>query len=128
AMQERMKLDGGDAGAPHERGYVIDDEVVNVAWLHLPRHSHRFEPIRRKLRRVLFPECLAVDAVGESLERDWPVFEVRENERADVGVELDQCGLGEMGSRKERLLQIRDTKDLAFDMKRSLFGVPGLLT
>jgi hypothetical protein len=41
-----MEFDGSDAGAPLERGDVIDDEIMDVARLELARNRDGLDPVR----------------------------------------------------------------------------------
>ena len=113
-------LERADPGAPHvERDRaevrdvaqalaVVHDEVVDVAPGVLRVHALGPDPRGNPLGSVLLEEGLALDAVGVARQHERPVLQVRQHERRDARVVLEEVPLRVPLVRPEHLVQVRE--------------------
>ena len=107
-----MQLDRGVIREPRECGRAVDDQIL-LTLARVGRNvSPARDPIGRVLRRLLLPEALLVDAVGEAIQIERALEEVRDQGRRDRHVVTDEVTLGDRlffpAGREQHLVEVRE--------------------
>src|SRR5579864_6164649 len=97
AMKKRVNFQTGQVRAPNQRREVINQEVPDGRSAATPWHGKGPYPFGLERRCILCIKKLAVDTVGIALERDRQVLEMRQDERRDASVIVDNLALCEAG-------------------------------
>ena len=77
-MQKGVYLQVRQVGRPHERGQIVDQDVVDIRFAAASRQWRRLHPFGREGRRVLLIEVLARDAIRVSLQGHRAVLQMRQ--------------------------------------------------
>jgi hypothetical protein len=104
----RMHLDGAAVGRPDQARRVVDQQ-------HLDRVAIRSRPVllgpepgRRAVRALAAVEGRAMDAIAVDTQGDWPILEVRQQDRRHLAVVGQQVALGQAVLGPVRLVTVRD--------------------
>ena len=101
-----VQLQRRQVGRPHQLGQVVDQRVRDdFALLAASAEGERREPdpIRGMAGDVLFEERTGADAVREAHEGHRPILDVRQQQRRDARVVVEDLTLGEPAARVEHL-------------------------
>jgi hypothetical protein len=101
-----VDLQVGHICRPDERGQIVDQNVVDYRFFTGSRDGIGLNPPRRERWGVFFVKILAIDSVRESLHRDRPVLEVRQNIAANSSVIVDDLAFGESNPGVHDLIEI----------------------
>src|SRR5262249_8759328 len=80
------------------------------------------QPRRPVTRAALLEEARRVDAVGVAAERQRPAFEVRQHDRRDARVVVDDLALGEAVVRVEDLVEVGEAERPRTDLDDGAAG------
>jgi hypothetical protein len=104
--QRRVQLEVGQVREPDDRRQVVADAEVDELRAH--RHSLAPDPIGSMGRTLLLVEVPALDTVGIALERQRAIAQMRQQDRRDARVVLDDLALGEPRLGVHHLVQVRE--------------------
>ena len=103
-----MDLEISHVGGPHQRWKVVDQYVVDHGLAGTTANRKSFYPGRCERRGILFVKMRTCNTVGETLERDWPIPEMRQNVWRDPPVEINDLALSEAVLREKYFVQVRE--------------------
>ena len=114
--QRHVQLDGGEIGRPDQGWEVAEDGVVDVLAVVSGWNVDMADPIGRVGGEVLAIEGLAADAIRVTLHGERSIANMREQDRSDVHVVVDEFALGEPGIGIQDLVQIRQAERAPLDL------------
>ena len=106
AVQKRMQLQCRHVCGPCQRAHVVDENVIDSRAAFAPWNRESFYPIGREPRRIFFVERLVVNSVRVTLQRYWPILEMRQQILRDAFVIIDNVRLGDLSRGIENLVRV----------------------
>ena len=115
ARERSVQLDVGEVRGPDQRRKILREAIMHVAIVAFAPDLRGLHPFRSMGRAVFFVEEFAFHAIRITLHRQRAIFQMRQKDRRDLDVVVDQCALGEAVFRIKDLVEIRDREGSAFD-------------
>lgn len=115
--QERMKLEISEIRGPDNRRQIVRHTVMNLGIVAVGPDGRGLYPFGPVGGAAFLVEKTSGDAIGVTLKRERPVFEVGEQDGRDADVIIDDLALSETGFGIKNFIEIRNRNSLAFDLE-----------
>ena len=100
-----MQFERGCICSPRECRSVLNQDVIDIGSAGATRNRVRLDPFGREAWRVLFPIRFSGHAIGISFQGDGPVPQMRQEERSNAYIVVNDLRFAELGSRIQNLSQ-----------------------
>ena len=117
-----MNLERRKIRQPGERRQILDEKIVDMAAVVAAPDGRGLNPVGTMLGRILLLEIFVIDAVRVALHRDRASAQMRKQRRRNARVIVDYLALRESCGREKNLVEIGQSKTLAFDFDDRRLG------